>query len=234
MANFFLKSHEKTFRVRRKHYTWFNELFKKKIKKISVYKYIYRWLNKNLDFATKIFIEFTSLKNFFFLKRNFSYGTQKSLLYVYLNYYTDIYKIYVKDFQKKFNIYENNLCVLSYPKKQLFITFIQTTPIFIFSNGMMRVVMGIEDKNKKKSRVVLKNTLKYICVFTNKFYAKQELSIKIIKNYFLISLYFSQYKKFCKNIFLNYILYEPKVKFSFVNNKKRSSIKKNLRKNKKL
>lgn len=209
-------------------------MFKKKIKKISVYRYIYLWLSKHLDEATQIFIEFTILKNFFLINKNYMSGSHKPLLYLYINYFSYIYKNFTSNFKKKFNFKEKNIFILTHPKKQLFITFVKTTPIFIFSNGMMRVVMGVEEKHKKKSKIILKNTMKYICVFANKLFINDELIIKIKKNYSLLNIFFSQYKKFCKNVNINYILYEPNVKFSFLNNKKRSSIKKNLRKNKKL
>lgn len=55
---------------------------------------------------------------------------------------------------RRFNYFQtyniNNIIIFSQPKRQLFLTFFQNKPIFIFTSGLMRMVMNEKRKSSKK------------------------------------------------------------------------------------
>lgn len=116
----------------------------------------------------------------------------------------------------------------------MYVTFFNKISMFVFSAGMMRISMQMEDKNKKKSKIVLKNTIKYVFSLFNNIFYKKAVFLKIIKNYINLNLILNDYKNMCKATSLNYIIYEPKLNFNMLMYPRKRSLKKNLRKNKKI
>lgn len=92
------------------------------------------------------FIKMTVVADLFYLK------TTIKIMY----FYAKLSKLQKNDMlytltPKPFHTYEhNNIVVFSKPAKQLFLIFFKNRPIFIFTCGLMRIVMNEKRKSSKK------------------------------------------------------------------------------------
>lgn len=76
---------------------------------------------------------------------------KKKIIYFYSNL-TSLKKETTEG--RRFNYFQtytiNNLIIFSQPKRQLFLTFFKNKPVFIFTSGLMRMVMNEKRKSGKK------------------------------------------------------------------------------------
>ena len=93
----------------------------------------------------------------------------------YLSYYAKLSKLSVTDMgigrtvPNNFNTFLlNHILIFSKPKKQLFVTFFKKQPIFVFTGGLMRIVMNEKRKSSKKLYKVAISLIKLSIILLSK------------------------------------------------------------------
>ncbi|RYE14967.1 MAG: hypothetical protein EOP34_04890 [Rickettsiales bacterium] len=177
MAKFFLKSKNKTFRVRRKKIHWFNTQAELSVNKITVNKLLLNSIKTKKIYKTKILLHMSNIFDNYLVKlikqkellslaeSTLTKNNNLLLLYtVYTNYVknTILKSSSTPEYVDKLTTLGIQGVVFSSPKKQMYAVIINKLPTLIFSAGLMRLAMNLEAKCSKKSKIVIVNSLKFI------------------------------------------------------------------------
>lgn len=161
---------------------------------------------------------------------NYNITTLK-LLYYYANFNKNIKNTnttYEWNFFHSLRI--NNTLVFSKPKKQLFMVFFKSKPIFIFTGGLMRKVMNEKRKSGKKLYKVATSLIKLsaILLFKKNYFPTCYLTLKNVG--ILKSKILNTYVKTNTFSKIQYIFITFKLDFTSQKFSTRRSIKKFLKK----
>ena len=248
MAKFFLKSKNKTFRVRRKKIHWFNTQVESSVNKITVNKLLLNSIKTKKIYKTKILLHMSNIFDNYLVKlikqkealsltKLILTGNNNLLLLytVYTNYIknTVLRSSSTPEYVDKLTTLGIQGVVFSSPKKQMYAVIINKLPALIFSAGLMRLAMNLEAKCSKKSKIVIVNSLKFIWLMATKLIGENFFLIKFIRNIVYLQTIFLQLEKAGLQNKVTHVLFEPKIQFDILNRHKRASLKKNLRKRKK-
>jgi len=119
-----------------------------------------------------------------------------------------------------------NFVVFSRPAKQLFLMFFKSKPIFIFTGGLMRIVMHEQRKSSKKLYKVAISLIKLVCILLKKPNYFPQCYLKLINVGFLrskILINISKLKNFSKIL---YIFIKFRIDFTSQKLETRRAIKK--------
>lgn len=221
------KNKNKIFKIRRKKLNWFEKKTDLNLNKsLTLNSYIWSTINKNLSLRTnllpKVYVEYSS----YLLLINKELSVT-NILNIYINYCSKVFSERKKSIPKRYNL---NLIVVSIPKTQLFFTLSVNKTILIFTCGVIRIVMQLIDKCSKKKNIVILNSIKFMWS-SSVINFEGNAKIKFKKNFSYIRTVFN--KNYEEASSIDYILFEPKINFGYKDFKKRSSVKKKLRKKKK-
>jgi len=158
-----------------------------------------------------------------------------SIVYAYVNYLNSIFFIRNGSYSSILNKIQLSLnCVITTPKKQIFVVLQKNNKSFICSSGMMRVILEFPSKSFKKKKLIYSNLFKFVSSYIFQNIKNRSLFIKIVRNFSIIPLFVKTLSQVLKRIFsLSYITYQPSISFYPINVKKRKALKKKLRKKKK-
>jgi len=123
-----------------------------------------------------------------------------------------------------------NYVIFSRPSKQLFLVFFKSKPIFIFTGGLMRIVMYEQRKSSKKLYKVAISLIKLACILLIKpnFFPQGYLKLLNVGNLrykILLSLY--KLKQFSK---ITYIIIKFRIDFTSQKLETRRAVKKYVKK----
>jgi hypothetical protein len=178
---------------KKKKYTHKNTIFLGLIKKYRVYDFGVRPVTHKRFKSSVTYIFF---KNYHPLLMNIFYVFDLVKAWVYLNptlykktftlvrYYAlnadRNYNLESKAYKNSGIIKRNNLIIFSRPSKQLFFTIFKSKPIFIFTGGLMRIVMREKRKSSKKLYKVATSLIKLFSILLVKKHFFQQGYIKLV------------------------------------------------------
>ena len=189
-------------------------------------------ISNNIIHKNSIFNKFLSFTGLI-IQTSYKYN-----LYNFKEFYLNNLHFYVNYINKYDKYLDKNIfsvpidfVVCSTPRCQPYFVIFKNKPKFIISGGLVRRILQFSEKCAKKNRLVLVNCIAILYKLINNF-LKNTFFIKIKKN--LVNLRFILDKKYIRPKSISYILIEPGLNFGTQNVKKRSAIKKRLKKKKKI
>lgn len=157
--------------------------------------------------------------------------TTLKMLYYYANFNKNAkHDETTQEWNFFFSLRSNNTLVFSKPKKQVFMVFFKQRPIFIFTGGLMRIVMNEKRKSSKKLYKVATSLIKLsaILLFKKNYFPQCSLTLNnvgILKNKIMNTYIKTKTIKKIQYIFVRFSLDFTSQKFET-----RRSIKKFLKK----
>lgn len=104
----------------------------------------------------------------------YSFDSYENSLSYFIRYYTKLYETYglavsaQQSTLKKTSCDYNNLLVFSKPKRQLFTTLFIGKPVFIFTGGLMRMIINEKKKSSKRAHKVATSLIKLASIVMSK------------------------------------------------------------------
>lgn len=187
------------------------------------------FFKKNYMLLVYIFYIFDLLKSWKYI------GFSKNSLALNLFRYYAIFSLnsmprFLTKFRNVLSTEINNIIIFSRPAKQLFLMFYKNKPIFIFTGGLMRIVMNEKKKSSKKLYKVATSLIKLCAILFSK---KNFFSLGFIKlinvgnlrTKILNKLY--NVKKYAK---IQYVIIKFRINFTAQKLETRRAIKKYVKK----
>ena len=132
--------------------------------------------------------------------------------------------------QKKLQTYIYNMIVFSQPKTQLFLMFFKERPVFIFTNGLMKLIINEKKKCSKKMYKVSVSLIKLATVLFHKNMYFNSCSLKFVNVGDLRLKVLKAFKNFSTQKKINYVIVKIRYNSSSQRLNTRRSIKKYVRK----
>jgi len=122
------------------------------------------------------------------------------------------------------------MVIFSRPKKQLFLMFFKTRPIFIFTGGLMRIVMNEKKKSSKKIYKVATSLIKLFTILLCKRHFFPSGVVKLINVGNLRSKILKNLYKVTKYSKIQYVIIKFRTDFTSQKLETRRAIKKYIKK----
>jgi len=136
---------------------------------------------------------------------------------------------------KLFHTYSsNNILVFTKPKKQLFLIFFKNKPLFIFTSGLMRIVMNEKRKSSKKLYKVAVSLIKLSLILLTKKNYFDNCYLKLNNVGQLRSKILTTFAKHKAHVTINYVFFNLNADKNAQKFKTRRAIKKYVKKRFKL
>jgi hypothetical protein len=183
---------------------------------------------KHFIFLLNIFYIFDLIKAWKYIDSEYSNN------FPLLNYYASIGASNFSEFLNKkihdVTIRKNNMVVFSRPKKQVFLMIYKSQPIFIFTGGLMRIVMNEKRKSSKKLYKVAISLIKLSTILVSKKNYFNRGYLKLVNTGLLNAKILQAFNKLSKPTKILYVLIYFRTDFTAQKLETRRSIKKYVKK----